>query len=308
MISERAKCAFGDSHFLPAPPHGRDADQGWGLMARRIAVDDYRHLLLPGVPADYLDTRVVSDENRELLARREVMLTILRDRTPLPTTEAREGYAGDRHIEFWLSGYSDMRKVVAATGLDRNPAARLLDFGGASGRVVRHVRTWCQDAELYLCDINPLNVGLTRALFGNSVRAFHNHGVPSLPFPDGWFDCVVAFSVFTHIDTDDTAWLLELRRIVKRGGYLYLTVHDSATWEGILPNTWFGDFCLGDEQFRSYHRENPTLHGRVTHCHDFFNVFVGLDYIEKHWAPLFSGLSIAPLAHEHQTGLVFRVG
>jgi SAM-dependent methyltransferase len=284
-------------------------------MAGRFAVDDYRHLLLPGLPADYLDTKVVSAENRELLARRDVMLTILRDRTPLPTTEAREGYYGDRHIEFWLSGYRDVRKVVAATGLDRNPAARLLDFGGASGRIVRHVRTWCRHAELYLCDINPQHVGLVRTLFGNSVRALHNHGVPSLPFPDGWFDCVVAFSVFTHSQADDTAWLLELRRIVKRGGYIYLTVHDNATWEA-LPSTHLGDFCLGDEEFRSYHQENSILYGRVTHFYDVpgppayeynCNIFVGLDYIEKYWAPMFAGFSIAPLAHEYQSGLVFQL-
>jgi hypothetical protein len=82
------------------------------------------------------------------------MLQIFGDQMPLPTTEAREGYYGDRHIEYWLSGLRDMRKVITATGLDRLEIPRLLDFGGASGRVIRHFPAWRAAAELYVCDIN----------------------------------------------------------------------------------------------------------------------------------------------------------
>ena len=133
------------------------------------------------------------------------------DRTALPTTEAREGYFGDRHLEYWLSGYRDANRVVDATGLASKPSARILDFGGASGRVIRHFNHWCPEAELFLCDISARHVARVQLLFGGKVRAFCNRDVPSLPFPDRFFDVVMAFSVFTHIDADDTAWLLELR-------------------------------------------------------------------------------------------------
>jgi ubiquinone/menaquinone biosynthesis C-methylase UbiE len=281
-------------------------------MAERFEVEDYQHLLLPGLPADYMNTAVFDGQNRELLSRRDVMLSILRDRFPVPTTPAREGYFGDRHIEFWLSGYRDAQKVVNATGLDRKPAARILDFGGASGRVIRHFRTWCPDADLYLSDINPQHVRLARIMFGSAVHAFRNHGTPALPFPDDWLDCAVAFSVFTHIQADDTAWLLELRRIVKPSGHIYLTIHDNATWEA-LPNTYLSGSCLSNTEFKQYYDDHPTLQGRVTHFYNDAsdyncNVFIGRDYIEQHWAPLFSGYSTAPLAHDHQASLIFRVG
>jgi SAM-dependent methyltransferase len=280
-------------------------------MTGIFRTDDCDDLLLPGTPADYLDTVILEAENRALIAKREVMLQVLRDQTPLPTTQAREGYFDDRHLEYWLSGLRDIGKVIAATGLDRLEAPRILDFGGASGRVVRHFRGLKPSAELYLSDINPQHVMLAKRLFNGQVVVLRNRGLPSLPFPDSFLDCVVAFSVFTHIDADDTAWLLELRRIVKPGGHLYLTIHDQATWE-ILPQTVIADLSFSDPQFRQHHAETPELRGRKVHTYsdaaDYqCNVFLGRDYIDRIWAPLFRSCLIAPLAHDHQTAVILKV-
>jgi SAM-dependent methyltransferase len=273
--------------------------------------DDLTRLLLPGIPADYLGTPVLDEENKTLLARRDVMFEILGDRIPLPTTEAREGYFGERHLEYWLSGRRDAGKVMTATAVSHT-APRILDFGGASCRVIRHFRRQWPEAELYLSDLNPVHVALSRHLFGGDVRAFHNTGLPSLPFPDGYLDCVMAFSVFTHIDHDDTAWLMELRRVLKPSGHLYITVHDQATWD-VLPRTVIGTLSMANEDFHDYHIRHPELTGRKVHVYsttsDTYNcnVFVGMDYIERHWAPLFSGYSLVSLAHDHQAGLVFHM-
>jgi SAM-dependent methyltransferase len=280
-------------------------------MAQYLRIDGCDHLLLPGKPADYLDTAVMGAENRALLGERQVMLQILGDETPLPTTQAREGYFDDRHVEYWLSGLRDMRKVVAATGLDRVDAPRILDFGGASGRVVRHFRGWKPDGRLYLSDINPQHVRLVQQMFGRAVTGLHNHGLPTLPFPDDYLDCVIAFSVFTHIDADDIAWLMELRRIVKPGGHLYITIHDQATWK-ILPQTVLGGPSLSNDDFRAYHSANPDLQGRAVHTYNDAtdyncNVFLGKDYIESVWVPLFTQYSIASLAHDHQAAVTFTV-
>ena len=280
-------------------------------MPQNFRIDDCGHLLLPGKPADYLDAAVLGAENRALLGERQVMLQILRDETPIPTTAAREGYFDDRHVEYWLSGLRDMRKVVAATGLDRLEAPRILDFGGASGRVIRHFRGWKPDAQLYLSDINPQHIRLVQHMFGGAVTGLHNHGLPTLPFPDDYLDCVMAFSVFTHIDADDTAWLMELRRIAKPGGHLYISIHDQATWR-ILPQTVLAGASLDNDDFRTYHAANPDLRGRAVHTYNDAadydcNVFLGEDYIAGIWAPLFRRYSIAPLAHDHQTAVTLMV-
>ena len=280
-------------------------------MASKFHEETCDHLLLQGTPADYLDTPVLGLENKALLGDRQVMLQILRDATPLPTTVAREGYYDERHLEYWLSGLRDMRKVVTATSLEKAQAPSILDFGGASGRVIRHFVGWKPRIALYLSDINPQHILLAKQMFGGAVTAIHNYGLPALPFPDGCLDCVVAFSVLTHIDTDDTAWLLELRRVVRPGGHLYCTIHDQATWS-ILPQTVIASLSFSDAEFQRYYSSNPELTGRKVHIYNdaveyACNVFIGRDYIDRVWAPLFNGYSIVPLAHDHQTALILRV-
>jgi SAM-dependent methyltransferase len=280
-------------------------------MSQHFRTDSFDHLLLPGKPAEYLDTPVLDAENRELLSERQVMLQVIRDDVPLPTTKAREGYFDDRHLEYWLSGLRDMRKAISATRLDQVVAPRILDFGGASGRVIRHFRRWKRDAELYLSDINPQHVRLVQHMFAGKVTGLCNHGLPMLPFPDNYLDCIVAFSVFTNIDADDTAWLMQLRRIVKPGGHLYLTIHDQETWK-ILPQTILAKLSFGNNEFRYYYASRPTLLGRAVHylndADDYnCNVFIGQDYIDRVWAPMFREYSIAPLAHDYQAAVTFVV-
>jgi SAM-dependent methyltransferase len=161
-----------------------------------------------------------------------------------------------------------------------------------------------------LCDINPRHVELVRNLFGGVIHALHNQTVPHLPFPDGFFDCVTAYSVFTHIYDDDTAWLLELRRIIRPGGALYITLHDQETWRQ-LPTVYHSDLFFADEQFRQYYAEHPQLEGRVGHFYsdsDAYNcnVFVTSEYVQQFWAPLFASCDIQSAAHGYQAAAALR--
>ena len=237
-----------------------------------------------------------------------------RDDTPLPVATAREGYFGVRHLEYWLSGYRDALAVLEASGLGGRADLRILDFGGASGRVIRHFRELTPQAELFLSEIHPPHVLLARSLFQGRVRTTRNHSVPSLPFSDGALDCVYAFSVFTHIDADDTAWLSELRRIVKPGGFLYLTIHDEGTWRALeretSPDFWnpmLREFCLeekkstsdGHDRFVQIYNDKPDYN-----C----NVYLTQGYMQRHWFPLFKSWKIFPLAHDYQSAVLLEVG
>ena len=58
---------------------------------------------------------------------------------------------------------------------------------------------------------------------------------PHLPFEDRYFDLIYCGSVFTHIDHDlADAWLLELKRIIRPGGRVYITVHDKHSADLII--------------------------------------------------------------------------
>ena len=273
---------------------------------------DVQSNMLPGVPADYLLTPVHRDDLRALAARPEILRTLLADKLPLPTTEAREGYFGPRHLEYWLSGRRDAERMAVATGLSARTAPRVLDFGGATGRVARHVPAVCPGAEVFLSDINPRHVACSQLIFGGSVRVFRNQGVASLPLPDDSLEAACAFSVLTHLDADDTAWLLELRRVVRPGGAVYVTVHDEATWDQLVHLSAANpQFAAPD--LAAYREQHPDLPGKVVHYYNenadyACNVFITRKYIERVWAPLFASWHLESMAHDHQAGLVLKVG
>jgi SAM-dependent methyltransferase len=59
---------------------------------------------------------------------------------------------------------------------------------------------------------------------------------PPLPYPDGAFDFVYAFSVFTHLSVElADRWMAELRRVVKPGGLVWFTIHGQSYRERLLP-------------------------------------------------------------------------
>ncbi|MBI1187466.1 MAG: methyltransferase domain-containing protein [Alphaproteobacteria bacterium] len=267
--------------------------------------------VLPGRPADYIGTPVGQPEFIALMENPDVIVAVMNDPAPLPTTEAREGYYGPNHLEFWLSGLRDTRKVMEASGLFRDSAPIILDFGGASGRVVRHMAREMPNAQIYLCDINREHIALVKATLGDRVTAFPIVSAGAhLPFRDNFLEIVTAFSVFTHFWDDDLTWLLEMQRTLKPGGLAYVTIHDSESWRRI-PNLFLRDLCFSNEDFRLYHEAHPELTERVVHFYNEAddyncNTFHPESYIHGTWGKLFDVLSITPAAHDHQAAVLMR--
>jgi SAM-dependent methyltransferase len=50
--------------------------------------------------------------------------------------------------------------------------------------------------------------------------------IPHLAFEDRYFDLIFCGSVFTHIEDIQQSWLLELGRVLRPSGRLFITVHD----------------------------------------------------------------------------------
>ncbi len=94
---------------------------------------------------------------------------------------------------------------------------------------MRHVALENPGCRAMGCDINRLHVEWCNAHLPANCSAFQNHSVPSLPIEDNSLDAVTAYSVFTHIEAIETAWLAEIRRVLKPGGIAWLTVHTEKT-------------------------------------------------------------------------------
>ena len=223
-----------------------------------------------------------------------------RDSLPIPSVVNRENYAADSHARYWMTGLQDYDNVKRRLDEFSVHGGRLYDFGGATGRVFRHF--FCQDGafEIWSSDFQTSNYYWNQRFMPAELRLFLNGFYPCLPIPDGYFDALTAFSVFTHIDELESAWLLELRRVLKPRGLLYATIHDEAYWlqmsDAVVsairrsPN---GADVTADSPFpierTAYHFSEDTYYS----C----NVFHPHDYIRREWGRFFDILEITPKGH-----------
>jgi SAM-dependent methyltransferase len=242
------------------------------------------------------------------------------DAWPLPITEDREGYHGDRHFDYWLSGLRDylmIRQLCGRYHVELPQPERIFDFGCASGRVLRHFSAHEQGLELWGMDINVRHAEWVRRYLDPSIKVFQGTILPSLPLEDRYFSLVYAFSVFSHIDWLETAWLLELRRILKPGGVAYLTVHSEGTWDRMHEGVPIYDALISGASVIEEYRVTPEfLSGPMPKQKTVFtyrtgmsyntNVFLHTDYIRNSWGRYFEVLDIVPEAHNYQDVVLLK--
>jgi SAM-dependent methyltransferase len=233
------------------------------------------------------------------------------DVSPIPVPEDREGYFGPRHFEYWLSGLETHELTLAIC--DRHGVERgsFVDFGAASGRVIRHMAAYETFETLWALDINWRHIMWMHRHLPASIRAIHTSSIPHLPLEDGSVDCLQAMSVFSHIEAFETAWLAEIRRILKPGGIAILSVVTEeqvnamdATWPMYAPLTshhrWSGDFT-----------ERLAKQGKIVlrwHADRSYssNVIYDTTYLHSAWGRLFDILEHRRQFPLYQDLLVLR--
>jgi ubiquinone/menaquinone biosynthesis C-methylase UbiE len=252
----------------------------------------------------------------ELLQGADLRTLAARDPWPIPVPEDREGYSPGLDVQYWASGLADYLKVSQAARQLGVEIQRYFDFGCASGRVLRHFAAQTEITEAWGSDINQRHIRWLYEHLPQQVKPIFNHTIPTLPIPDNYFDVITAFSVFTHIDTFETAWLAELRRVLRPGGMAYLTVHNEATWEilrGELenPNNRLVQAILKvDPNFAT------AVHGPLPDCRTVYRhqkqgpyraqVFHSNNYLRNVWGRFFEVVEILPKHHVRQTVMLLR--
>jgi SAM-dependent methyltransferase len=235
-----------------------------------------------------------------------------RDNGPLPLTKDREGYYGSDHFSYWASGLRDARLLLDVASAHGVAVNHYLDFGCASGRVLRHMALQRPQSRAMGCDINRLHVEWCNAHLPSNCLAFQNHSVPSLPLPDASVDVVSAYSVFTHIEALETAWLMELRRILRPGGLAWITVHSELTLQEMNPNwplwTPVMEHPLAakvlDEK-RNFHGDRLISRWLASQSYSS-NVFYKLDYLKVRWSRFFEIAEVRRRCPTFQDVLILR--
>jgi len=190
---------------------------------------------------------------------------------------------------------------------DLRDLGAILDWGCGCGRIVRHgVERGLEN--LFGVDIDAYNIDWLRGHFprGTYLRTDFD---PPLPFADGTFDVVFGHSVFTHLaEADQDLWLAEIARVLKPGGYAFVTVC-----------TEFGAAVAHAGEFAA----DPGLCGRLVAdglvvlatqpvgvdegrsgyykltCH-------ATDYVMRHWSRFLEVRRIVRCFAEHQDLVVLR--
>lgn len=253
------------------------------------------------------------------LLERDLESYVRRDPYPIPVPEDREGYGEERHFEYWLTGLQDYLKLKATLrrhGVPVEAPFALLDLGCATGRVLRHFLSQEEGLELWGTDIYDNHALWIAQHLPRDVRVFQCSTLPTLPLPDDHFSAVSAFSVFTHIDELESAWLAELRRVLKPGGIAYLTVHSDRTWASMEPGMGVYDDLLRLAPYITDIVVNPELfQGPMPGDKAVFrwfstayhmNVFHSEIHIRRVWGNLFEVLEIVTRGSGYQDVVVLR--
>jgi SAM-dependent methyltransferase len=155
---------------------------------------------------------------------------------PIPPPELRMGYGRtDAHyLEMGRSTAGAIRRAFSTYGIGLSAGDAILDWGGASGRVLRHFEPEAAELELWGCDQDAPHISWARHNLSPPFHFVTSTAYPHLPFEDNKFRFVYGISVFTHLYQLVDAWLMEFRRILAPGGYALFTIHDENTWKWLM--------------------------------------------------------------------------
>lgn len=251
-----------------------------------------------------------------LLGDLELEDLIAKDHYPIPCPEDREGYSPGYDGPYWLSGLEDYLKIMEVAKRYGVEPKSVFDFGCASGRVLRHWAVQSDVQEVWGSDINRRHIRWLFEFMPHTVKPIFNHCFPTLPIRDNSIDIVSAFSVFTHIDTFETCWLAELRRIMSDDGLAYLTVHNEDTWVALREvvdnpkNRLIQSILRIDPEFAEKLQgdmpDTKTVYRFAQSGPYRAQVFHSNNFLRQVWGRFFTVEEILPLHHTRQTVLVLR--
>jgi SAM-dependent methyltransferase len=158
-------------------------------------------------------------------------------------------YSADNDVNL-INGHYERPAMLDLVGDVRG--RRILDAGCGSGPLAAALRA--QGAVVTGFDSSAVMIALARERLGEDADVHVADLSAPLPFADGGFDDVTA-SLVLHYLRDWTAPLSELRRVLRPGGRLVLSVNHPILYKMLNPHAdyfaitdWTDEYTFGDQR------------------------------------------------------------
>lgn len=217
---------------------------------------------------------------------------------PDPATQVRfVGNSAEAALNEAGRFYLAVKHFCAEAGRPLGPEARVLDFGVGWGRIIRYFWRDVGAKNLYGVDVDP-DILETCRQTGVPGTLAHVRPDGRLPFPDGHFDLVTAYSVFTHLaEVAHRHWRDEIARVLKPGGAVVVTLEPRRflTYIAMIPeddpSTWKQSLRghAGDveQKIAAFDRGEfiylPTGGGAHRDASFYGDAIVPPEYIRREW-------------------------
>ncbi|WP_338824265.1 class I SAM-dependent methyltransferase [Bradyrhizobium septentrionale] len=234
---------------------------------------------------------------------------------PFPPAEMMQRASGLSSSEdFEAHGKEIFRALELASPRPLLSYHSIMDFGVGCGRLARMLPDFRGRYAGVDIDVELLKWTSSHLRWVEPVLTF-----PRKPFPlrPGQFECVIAISVFTHINEDDTGFYLsELKRMTKPGAYLFLTVHGKRALERTQSERWLADMLTLTDRpiaqtkvaLEKHGFHFVSLNGQPKFgAHEYGTTFTTRAHIERAWSTHFDVIDVRDGAiHDFQDIVVLR--
>ncbi len=245
---------------------------------------------------------------------------------PVPEEHLTERVTGAVTLpEFLRNGVVDANRLhlcLEQAGFAFDRPGRMLDFGCGCARITRVMARHADVLELHGCDVDADAVAwCAREL--DFARFAHVPFEPPTAYPDGHFQAVYGYSVFTHLSEErHLAWLRELARITAPGAAVVLTTQGRRILRHIRegrPGMFVTPETLDARQEEleergflfvpygaDYARQEEAEHFEEWDMTEYGMTFLLESYVREHWLEDFELVAFHDAPEDYQDFVVLR--